>query len=138
MPSSQEEQSSLYKRYYDLVKTFNAVNQDYLQALNTASKNRQMAIEMAIEMHIKLRLDALRDWQKIIFILIFFSVIILIAGLCSLSNQNSQGVNGMIVVGAVIFVLSLSANIWISDHIHSLESKAKEAKEGISNHPRVE
>lgn len=128
MASPQEEQASAYRKYFEAVKEFNAVNQDYIRAVSDAYNNRQMAIEKAGEIHINPLLANIREIQ----------IASVVGGILALvflfSNQTAQAVNSLLIIGGVGLGL-LFVFLWTSNKNASLISSVREAKENIPSTP---
>jgi hypothetical protein len=131
MPESND-QTVLYKEYYDLVAKFNQVNAAYLEQVGDIARQRQMGIERAIAIHIKPAIAKLDKIRMISVLVGGFAGFAALALFCNASVYDRSGSLFswlLITVFVVATIASLVVFAWVNSKVSDLNAKAKAARD---------
>lgn len=133
MTDQTQNQSRLYREFYELVRAFNSANQEYLDTAEKLAAERKSAIPQAVIAHLDPVISTFRTIQVFGIIAVLGAGIAFCNGTSQVNNDNSGGY-AVIFIAFIIGLVAAIAIAWSSSQISGLNQKKQDA---LASQPKL-
>lgn len=133
MTDQSQNQSRLYREFYEVVRAFNSANQEYLNTAEKLAAERKSSIQQAVMTHLDPVISTFRTIQAFGIIAVLGTGIAFCYGISQANNGNSGG-SAIIFIALIIGLIAAIAIAWGSSQISGLNQKKQDA---LASQPKL-